>query len=106
LLGLILCVVFILATQVSAQEEELLSKTNSGETNSTITGIGESKGVTIDEDDDDLEDYDQDDFAILGNEWLLKEIKEIEDQIKSESNLLSEEENALNSQVDATTVSA
>ena len=79
-------------------EEEIVesSQLNKEEnaTQSTTGVVGESRttGPIIEtEEDDDFEDYDPDDFAILGNEWLLKEIKEIEEQIQTATTSGSED---------------
>ncbi|KAF0975337.1 hypothetical protein FDP41_005331 [Naegleria fowleri] len=72
------------------QDEEIINRETSLTKTSPNNGtqVGSLSSVVseqiLDEDDDDMEDYDMDDFAILGNEWLLKEIKDVDDQMKSE----------------------
>ncbi|EFC43161.1 predicted protein [Naegleria gruberi] len=67
-------------------ESPLLKEKPVGTPNvASVDGKSTDIPVLGEDEDDDFEDYDPDDFAVLGNEWLLKEIKEIEEQIQTVS---------------------
>ncbi|KAL9647806.1 hypothetical protein ABK040_001332 [Willaertia magna] len=77
-----LCLLFLSTFTICEEDVETPTNTTSIKVGSTTTTDSAVTETMTMQDDEDLEDYDQDDFAILGNEYLLREIKAIEEQIK------------------------